>query len=97
MAFICSATWTALEGKEDVVREALRHLSPASRTEPGCLHYQAYVDPDEPRVFRIFEVYDDETAFKAHGTYDHFVTWALGQAIPALENRQRDFYETLDF
>ncbi|HWT33649.1 MAG TPA: putative quinol monooxygenase [Microbacterium sp.] len=97
MAFVCSATWTAKHGEEETVRDALAQLSPASRAEPGNLYYQAHQDPQEPGVFRIFEVYVDEDAFKAHGTYPHFEKWALGQAIPALETRQRDFSTTLDF
>ncbi|CAM5613541.1 putative quinol monooxygenase [Streptomyces aurantiogriseus] len=40
MAIAISATWTAQPGKEDVVREALAKLVPATRAEPGC---QAYV------------------------------------------------------
>lgn len=96
MPFVCSATWTAKEGQGDLVREALANLSPASRQEPGNLYYQAYQDPQEPLVFRIFEVYEDEAAFKAHGASEHFEKWALGQAIPALEARVRDFYTTLD-
>ena len=97
MAFICSATWIAKPGEEETVRSALELLSPASREEPGNLYYQAYQSPEEPNIFRIFEVYVDEAAFKTHGTYPHFEQWALGQAIPALETRQRDFYETFDF
>ena len=97
MAFICSATWTAKPGEAQTVQTALERLAPASRGEAGNLYYQAYQSPDEPHVFRIFEVYRDEDAFKAHATYPHFEKWALGQAIPALETRQRDFYETLDF
>lgn len=97
MAFVCIATWIAQPGQEETVRSALEELSPASRKEPGNIYYQAYQSPDEPNVFRIFEVYDDEDAFKAHATYPHFETWALGRAIPVLETRQRDFYETLDF
>lgn len=97
MAFVCSATWTAKPGEEETVRDALEKLSPASRAEPGNLYYQAHQNPDEPGVFRIFEVYVDQDAFAAHGTYPHFEQWALGQAIPALETRQRDFSTTLDF
>ncbi|MGN8027653.1 putative quinol monooxygenase [Microbacterium sp. 22242] len=97
MAFVCSATWTAKPGEEETVRSALEKLSPASRQEPGNLYYQAHQSAEEPNVFRIFEVYVDEDAFAAHGTYPHFQEWALGQAIPALETRQRDFSETLDF
>lgn len=97
MAFVCSATWTAKPGEAETVRSALEKLSPASREEPGNLYYQAHQSAEEPNVFRIFEVYVDEDAFQAHGTYPHFQEWALGQAIPALETRQRDFSETLDF
>jgi quinol monooxygenase YgiN len=97
MAFVCSATWIAKPGRESIVHEALRNLSPASRTEEGNIYYQAYQDPETPGTFRIFEVYVDEAAFKAHAEYDHFVEFALGTAIPELETRQRDFYETLDF
>lgn len=97
MAFICSATWTAKDGEAETVRSALEQLAPASRSEAGNLYYQPYQDPEQPHIFRIFEVYVDEDAFKAHAEYDHFKTWALGQAIPALETRQRDFYTTLDY
>jgi quinol monooxygenase YgiN len=97
MAFVCSATWVAKEGSAHIVEEALRHLSPASRTEEGNIYYQAYQDPEQPNTFRIFEVYRDEAAFKAHAEYDHFKEWALGKAVPELEVRQRDFYETFDF
>ncbi|KWR72652.1 putative quinol monooxygenase [Arthrobacter sp. W1] len=97
MAFVCSATWIANPGEEETVRSALEQLSPASRTEPGNIYYQAHQSTEEPQVFRIFEVYVDEEAFKAHGTYEHFKTWALGKAIPALAERRRDFSETLDF
>lgn len=97
MAFVCAATWVAKEGEAGTVAEALKHLSPASRTEEGNIYYQAYQDPAEPNTFRIFEVYTDEAAFKQHAEYDHFTEWALGVAIPVLEVRHRDFYETLDF
>ncbi|GAB3616128.1 hypothetical protein GCM10027416_06850 [Okibacterium endophyticum] len=96
MAFVCNATWTVKPGSEDIVREALTHLSPATRTEPGNIYYQAYVDPDVPTVFRIFEVYTDADAFAAHGASEHFKEHALGKAIPELETRVRDLYETLD-
>ncbi|NEK56774.1 antibiotic biosynthesis monooxygenase [Geodermatophilus sabuli] len=96
MAFVCSATWTAQPGKEDVVREALTVLAPASRNEPGCQTYVVHQDPEQPSVFKIFEVYDDEDAFKKHATYPHFEEHALGKAIPALANRERVFTTVLD-
>lgn len=97
MAFVCSATWTAKPGEEGTMRDALAKLSPEARQEPGNLYYQAYQNPDEPAVFRIFEVYVDEDAFDAHVRSEHFARWGVGQAIPALESNERETYETLDF
>lgn len=97
MAVVLKATWIANEGAENVVLDALEKLSPPSRDEPGCRFYQAYRDPAEPRVFHIFEIYDDDAAVEAHGASEHFRTYALGQAIPALESRQREFFQTIDF
>ena len=96
MAFVCSATWTAQPGTEDVVREALHVLAPASREEPGCQVYIVHQDPEQPSVFEIFEVYDDEDAFTKHGTYPHFQEHALGKAIPVLADRQRAFTTVID-
>lgn len=96
MAFVCNAIWTVKPGSEHIVQEALTQLSPATRTEPGNIYYQSYVDPEVPNVFRIFEVYTDADAFAAHGKYDHFTEHALGKAIPELENRERQIFQTLD-
>jgi quinol monooxygenase YgiN len=97
MALVCIATWTVKPGREDIVRDALAELTPATRTEPGCIYYQPYADPQVPNVFRIFEVYRDAAAFDAHGKSAHFAEFALGAAIPELEGRVRETYETLDF
>jgi quinol monooxygenase YgiN len=96
MAVVLQATWTANEGAEDIVLDALTKLAPRSREEPGCRFYQVYRDPAEPRVFRVFEIYDDEEAVAAHGASEHFKEYGLGQAIPVLEKRERVFFETVD-
>ncbi|MGB3375097.1 MAG: putative quinol monooxygenase [Microbacterium sp.] len=97
MAFVCSATWIAKPGEIETVVAALARLSEASREERGNLYYQVYQRAEEPTVFRIFEVYADEAAFSAHTSSQHFKQWATGMAIPALQTRKRDFYETLIF
>ena len=96
MAVVLKATWTASPGAEDTVLDALTKLAPLSRQEPGCRFYQAYRDPAEPRVFHIFEIYDDQDAVAAHGASEHFERYAVGQAIPVLESRERAFFETID-
>jgi quinol monooxygenase YgiN len=95
MAYVVAATWTCEPGKEDVVRDAIEKLTPPSRAEEGNVFYQAYQDPAEPTVFRLFEIYTDEDAYAAHGASEHFATYGHGQAIPVLTNRERAFYETL--
>ena len=96
MAVILQATWIAKAGREAVVRDALAHLAPASRTEPGNLGYTVYQDESEPLVFRIFEIYADQDAVAAHATSDHFVRWGLERAIPELSERKREFFVALD-
>ena len=95
MAYVVSATWTAQPGQEDVVRDAIDKLAPPSREEAGNRFYQAYQDPAEPSVFRLFEIYDDEEAYAAHGASPHFKEYALEQAIPVLANRERAFFQTI--
>jgi quinol monooxygenase YgiN len=95
MGYVVTATWTAEPGKEDVVLDAIRKLTPASRQEPGNQCYQAYRDPQNPLVFHLFEIYDDEAAYTAHGASDHFQRYGHGQAIPVLAKRERAFYETI--
>jgi len=95
MPYVVSAIWTAQPGQEGVVRDAIDQLTPPSRQEPGNRFYQAYQDPAEPLVFRLFEIYDDEDAYAAHGASEHFKRFALEQAIPVLADRERAFYETI--
>jgi quinol monooxygenase YgiN len=96
MAYVVSAVWTAKPGKEDVVRDAIRQLVPLSRAEPGCRFYMPHFDAEEPGVFRLFEVYDDEDAYRAHGESEHFQRLGFGLAIPELDGRERAFYETFE-
>jgi len=96
MGYVVTALWECAPGHEDVVRDAVDRLTPLSRAEPGNRYYQAYQDPAEPTVFRLFEVYDDEAAYAAHGSSDHFATYGFGQAIPVLVRRERAFFHTLD-
>ena len=96
MAVVLSATWIAKPGSEQVVLEALRVMAEVTRTEPGNISYVVYQDPAEPLTFRLFEVYEDQAAVTAHTESAHFAEWVLGRAIPALESRHRELYETLD-
>ena len=40
--------------------------------EPGCRQFDVAQDTDDPASFFLYEVYDDEAAFKAHIATPHF-------------------------
>ena len=96
MGYVVAAKWTARDGEEEKVLAAIRKLIGPSRAEPGTQFYQATRDPENPRLFFLFEIYDDEDAYKAHGESEHFRQHGLGEAIPLLESRERWFYTTID-
>jgi quinol monooxygenase YgiN len=96
MAYVVTAKWTARQGEEERVLRAIKKLIEPSRAEPANNFYQASRDPDDPRVFFFFEIYDDEDGYKAHGESEHFKQHGFGEAIPLLESRERWFYTTID-
>jgi quinol monooxygenase YgiN len=96
MAFVLVARMTAREGEEERVAELIPRLVEASRTEAGNVHYIAHRDPEDPRVFLMYEQYRDKAAFEEHGQTEHFKTLAAGELFGLMENRERAFYETLD-
>lgn len=53
---------------------AIRENARASReTEPGCRQFDVCVTPDNPAKIVLYEVYDDEAAFKEHLKTAHFL------------------------
>ena len=96
MAYVVAARWLAHEGREERVAELIGELGAASRAEPGCLAWVPHRANDEPRLFWIYEQYDDEAAFEAHMASEHFTRLVKGEAIPELlESREREFFTTL--
>ncbi|MEA2331958.1 MAG: hypothetical protein QOH58_2096 [Thermoleophilaceae bacterium] len=96
MAYVVSALWRAKEGEEERIARIVEAMSEPSRAEPGNRFYQAHSSPEDPRLFYLYEQYDDEAAYRAHMDSEHFQRLVVGEAIPHLEARERAFYETLD-
>jgi quinol monooxygenase YgiN len=96
MAFIVAATYRAKPGEEEAIRRILEIVGPLTRQEPGCIFYQAHRSQEDPRVFFLYEQYEDEAGYKAHMETGHFAEHIKGDAIPRLESRERAFYVTLD-
>jgi quinol monooxygenase YgiN len=96
MAYVLVARMTAREGEQDRAADIIRDLTAASSAEPGNVHYIPHRDPDNPRVFVLYEQYRDKAAFEEHGQTEHFKDLAAGQLFPLMEERERNFYETFD-
>ena len=96
MAFVLVARMTAKEGEEERAAAIIPKLVEATRTEPGNVLYIAHRDPEDPRVFLMYEQYADKAAFEAHGSSDHFKELGVGQLFDLMETRERAFYETLE-
>lgn len=94
MAYVVLARWTAKLGEEGEVAAALAGLIEPSRAEPGNLVYQVHRDPNDPRVFLIYERYEDEDAYAAHAASEHFRRQAIERGFDHLESREREYYET---
>jgi quinol monooxygenase YgiN len=64
------------EGTRESIAETLRHLTQASRQEPGCINYIAHFVEDERATVLIYEQYVDETALEHHRNSPHFQKYA---------------------
>ena len=95
MAYVVSVTWTAKEGEADAVAAALERLREPTLAEDGVLSWIPHRSPEDPKVFYIYEQYADEAAYTAHTDTEHFQRDGFGDAIPRLEERRREFYETM--
>lgn len=94
MAYVVVAKWTAKPGEEEAVATALAQLIEPSRAEPGNLLYAVNRDPSRPGSFLLYEQYEDEEAYAAHGASPHFQEHAVGFAFDRLAAREREYYET---
>jgi quinol monooxygenase YgiN len=96
MAYVVCAKWTAKVGQEDRLAEICEEMTEPSRAEPGNRFYQAHRDPENPRLFFLYEQYEDKAGYEAHMASEHFTRLVKEEAIPEiLEAREREFYETL--
>lgn len=58
----------------DAFEAAIVENACASRgTEPGCRQFDVCRDPNDPALFFLYELYDDEAAVQAHLQTAHFL------------------------
>jgi (4S)-4-hydroxy-5-phosphonooxypentane-2,3-dione isomerase len=44
--------------------------------EMGCKRFDVLVEPEEPRRFVLYEIYEDEAAFDKHLASSHYLSFA---------------------
>ncbi|KIF02143.1 hypothetical protein PL81_31695 [Streptomyces sp. RSD-27] len=81
------ARWQPTPEGRDRVLAALPALVEASRTEPGCLGYQALPGSGTGGDIVLLERYADHAAFEAHCVSPHFQQIVLGDIAPHLQTR----------
>lgn len=75
MSYVITVVFRAKPEHRAAFREAMIENATASRTrEPGCRQFDVCEKPDGSEIF-LYEIYDDEAAFKAHLATGHFVAF----------------------
>ena len=88
---ILSVNLRVPKAEQERLRPEMEKVVQASRKEPGCLAYSYGFDLLEPDIIRVFEVYKDDTALKAHGESEHFKAWrAVSGQYPREERKLYD-------
>ena len=60
------------ERHDEFVKEMLLNAKGAKEKEPGCLRFDVVQDGQDPNTLHLYEVYEDEVAFKKHQNSAHF-------------------------
>ncbi len=77
--------------EQAALRPAMEAVVAASRNEPGCLAYTYGFDLLEPDILRVFEIYRDDAALKAHAESPHFLKWR--EASGRYPREERTLYD----
>ena len=74
----------------------LQHAKNSLTQEPGCKRFDVSVDPDNPRRFFLYEVYDDAAALETHRGADYLQQF--GTTIEGwVEEKQLNVWEQISF
>lgn len=86
VSFTVRMSFDAADRQE--VEELLRHLTHASRQEPGCVIYTGHFVEGEPATVLIYEQYKDQAALDHHRNAPHFHQYAVGGLYQKMRTRQ---------
>jgi quinol monooxygenase YgiN len=93
---VLTAKYFVKAGRGDEVEAELRRMAPLVKaSEPGCVIYHANRSADNPDIFLLYEHYADQAALDAHRNTPHFKEIIEGSIAPLLDNRVREFYQSV--
>ena len=94
---ICVAvTYLMRPGHEEEAVKLFAPLSEATRAELGCRMYLVHRSGSNPRIFFLYEQYEDQAALDAHRAAPHFEKYVKNGLFTILESRSPELYELLN-
>ncbi len=63
------------ETRDTFVAGIKAHAEASLEWELGCVRFDVCEDVEDADHFLLYEVYEDEAAFKAHRETEHFARW----------------------
>ena len=83
--YAVTVTLEIAEGSMDPFMELMQENATASlRDEPGCQRFDVCINPGSSKVF-LYELYDDQAAFKSHLQSPHFKRFDAATASMILD------------
>jgi quinol monooxygenase YgiN len=86
--FLTIAHYTIADGNEAAVLALVAELEAASREEPGCLSFDAYLKTGDADSLLLLERYVSPAAFEAHRATPHFQALVVDRIAPLLSERR---------
>jgi quinol monooxygenase YgiN len=93
MSLILAGTVRVAPGKLEALRPHAVQMVDATRQEDGCIAYAFSEDLGDPGLIRIFEIWRDAQALKAHGESAHMAAWREAAGGVGLTERRLKTYE----
>jgi len=86
LSFIVRMTFDHDDREE--IAQLLSKLTPASRSEVGCVNYIPHFVEGESCMVLLYEQYADEAALEHHRSTPHFHQYAVGGLYQKMRDRQ---------
>src|SRR5271154_6252670 len=78
--YVNSVDLNIVPAERDNFLAAIKENGAAAAAEPGCRRFDILNLASDPNHFLLYEVYENEAAFKAHRETEHFKKYAAGVA-----------------